>query len=207
MKAVNMVGTRRSQGAQKRQRLVEGARRMIYHQGVERTTLADVATEANVAVGNIFYYFKTKDELVDAIVEGYSEEGDELLARLDRRRTPRARLKALVDELDTTRDSVSQYGCPIGTLASELDKRCGIEASSGSQELLGSVVDWAERQFREMGQPDARDLAVTLVAAYQGITVLTHSLRDPDLMHRQSQRLLRWIDDLADRAAEAAPLP
>ena len=92
MKAVNMVGTRRAQGAQKRQRLVEGARRMIYHQGVERTTLADVATEANVAVGNIFYYFKTKDELVDAIVEGYSEERDELLARLDRRRTPRARL-------------------------------------------------------------------------------------------------------------------
>ncbi len=82
-----------------------------------------------------------------------------------------------------------------------------VEASSGSQDLLGSFVDWAERQFREMGQPDARDLAVTLVAAYQGIAVLTHSLRDPDLMHRQSQRLLRWIDALADRAAEAALFP
>jgi AcrR family transcriptional regulator len=207
MKAVNVVGTRRAQGAQKRQQLVEGARRMIYHQGVERTTLADVATEANVAVGNIFYYFKTKDELVDAIVEGYSEERDELLARLNRRRTPRTRLKALVDELDANRDSISQYGCPIGTLASELDKRFGIDASSRSQELLGVVVDWAETQFREMGRPDARDLAVTLVAAYQGTAVLTHSLRDPDLMHRQSQRMLRWIDALADRAAEAAPVP
>lgn len=202
-----MVGTRRAQGAEKRRRLIEGARRMIYHQGLERATLANVAIEANVAVGNIFYYFKTKDELVDAIVDDYSEQRDELLARLDRRRTPRARLRALVDELDATRDSVAQYGCPIGTLASELDKRCGVDASSGSRELLGTVVDWAERQFREMGQPDARDLAVSLVAAYQGTTVLTHSLRDPDLMHRQSQRLLRWIDDLADRAADAAPLP
>jgi len=207
MKAVNVVGTRRAQGAQKRQQLVAGARRMIYHQGVERTTLADVATEANVAVGNIFYYFKTKDELVDAIVEGYSEERDELLARLNRRRTPRTRLKALVDELDANRDSISQYGCPIGTLASELDKRFGIDASSRSQELLGVIVDWAETQFREMGRPDARDLAVTLVAAYQGTAVLTHSLRDPDLMHRQSQRMLRWIDALADPAAEAAPVP
>jgi TetR/AcrR family transcriptional regulator, transcriptional repressor for nem operon len=206
MKAVNMVGTHRSQGALKRQRLIESARRMIYQQGVERTTLADVATGADVAVGNIFYYFRTKDELVDAIVEGYSGEGAELLARLDRRRTPRARLKGLVEELDATRDSIAQYGCKIGTLASELNKRCGTEASAGSQELLGSVVDWAERQFREMGQPDARDLAVTLIAAYQGITVLTHSLRDPDLMHRQSRRLLRWIDDLADRQSEAAPL-
>jgi AcrR family transcriptional regulator len=207
MKAVNVVGTRRAQGAQKRQRLVEGARRMIYHQGVERTTLADVATEADVAVGNIFYYFKTKDELVDAIIDGYSEQRDELLARVNRRRTPRARLKALVDELDANRDSISQYGCPIGTLASELDKRFGIDASSRSQELLGVIVDWAEQQFREMGQPDARDLAVTLVAAYQGTAVLTHSMRDPDLMHRQSQRMLRWIDALAAPAAEAAPVP
>jgi AcrR family transcriptional regulator len=207
MMKVNMVGTRRAQGAQKRQRLVEGARQMIYQQGVERTTLADVATEANVAVGNIFYYFKTKDELVDAIVDGYSEERDELLARLNRRRTPRARLKAFVEELDATRDSISQYGCPIGTLASELDKRFGVDASSRSRELLGVVVDWVERQFREMGRPDARDLAVTLVAAYQGTAVLTHSLRDPDLMHRQSQRLLRWIDDVADPAAVASPLP
>jgi AcrR family transcriptional regulator len=207
MMKVNMVGTRRAQGAEKRQRLVEGARQMIYQQGVERTTLADVATEANVAVGNIFYYFKTKDELVDAIVDGYSEERDELLARLNRRRTPRARLKAFVEELNATRDSISQYGCPIGTLASELDKRFGVDASSRSRELLGVVVDWVERQFREMGRPDARDLAVTLVAAYQGTAVLTHSLRDPDLMHRQSQRLLRWIDDVADPAAVASPLP
>jgi TetR/AcrR family transcriptional repressor of nem operon len=207
MKAVKMVGTRRSQGAQKRQRLVDSARRMVYHQGVERTTLADVATEADVAVGNIFYYFKSKDELVDAVVEGYCGEGEEWLARLDRRRTPRSRLKGFVEGLDAIRDSISQYGCQIGTLASELNKRCGTEASSGSQELLGSVVDWAERQFREMGQSDARDLAVTLVAAYQGTAVLTHSLRDPELMHRQSRRLLRWIDDVADRAAEAAPPP
>jgi AcrR family transcriptional regulator len=207
MKAVNMVGTRRSQGALKRQRLIDSARRIIYQRGVERTTLADVATGADVAVGNIFYYFKTKDELVDAIVGGYAEASGELLARLDRRRTPRARLRGLVEELDANRDSLSQYGCEIGTLATELNKRCGTAASSGSQELLGPIVDWAERQFREMGQPDARDLAVTLIAAYQGTAVLTHSLRDPDLMHRQSQRLLRWIDAVADHPAEAPPLP
>ena len=202
-----MVGTRRAQGAQKRRQLVEGARRMIYHQGVERTTLADVATEANVAVGNIFYYFKTKDELVDAIIEDYSESGDETLALLDRRRTPRTRLRAFVEAIDTGRDTISQYGCPLGTLASELSKRSAFEASSGSQNLLGSKVDWAERQFREMGHPDARDLAVTLIAAYQGLAVLTHSLRDPELLHRQSQRLLRWIDALADHAADASLFP
>jgi len=73
--------------------------------------------------------------------------------------------------------------------------------------LLAHPTIGMARQFREMGQPDARDLAVTLVAAYQGTAVLTNSLRDPDLMHRQSQRLLRWIDALADPGAEAARVP
>jgi AcrR family transcriptional regulator len=202
-----MVDARRAQGVHKRQRLVDSARRMFYHQGVERTTLADVASEASVAVGNIFYYFKTKDELLDAIVGGYAAAVGELLARLDRRRTPRARLRGLVEELDATRESLSQYGCEIGTLATELNKRCGTAASSGSQELLGPIIDWAERQFQEMGHPEARDLAVALIAAYQGTALLTHSLRDPDLMHRQSQRLLRWIDAVSDHPAEASLLP
>jgi TetR/AcrR family transcriptional repressor of nem operon len=192
-----MVDGRRLRGDKKRERLVEGAQQVIYRQGVERTSLADVAEEAGVPVGNIYYYFKTKDELVDATVQSYSAGRTELLTQLDRKRTPRARLKGLIEALDNTRTAVSDYGCPIGTLASELDKQCGTNPSANSQELLGSMVDWAEQQFREMGQPDARDLAVSLIATYEGTTILTHSLRDPELMHRQSRRLMRWIDELA----------
>ena len=39
-------------------------------QGIEKTTLADIAQAADVPVGNIYYYFKTKDELVRAVVGG-----------------------------------------------------------------------------------------------------------------------------------------
>ena len=140
IRVATMVDARRAQGVHKRQRLVDSARRMFYHQGVERTTLADVASEASVAVGNIFYYFKTKDELLDAIVGGYAAAVGELLARLDRRRTPRARLRGLVEELDATRESLSQYGCEIGTLATELNKRCGTAASSGSRPMKSAKV-------------------------------------------------------------------
>lgn len=186
----------------KRERLVEGAQQMFYERGVERTTLADIAAKTGIAIGNIYYYFKTKDELVDAVVASHSQGREELIARLERRRTPRARLHAFLDELDATRTTVSDYGCPVGTLSSELNKRHGTEPSPGSQELLGSMVDWAEQQFRQMGQPDARDLAVTLIAAYEGATILTHSLRDPDLMHRQSRRLRRWLDELPQGSLE-----
>jgi hypothetical protein len=63
--------------------------------------------------------------------------------------------------------------------------------------LLELPIDWAERQFRLMGRRDAHDLAVALIASYQGIALLTNTFREPELMARESRRLGRWIDTLA----------
>ena len=184
----------RKQG--KRERLVAGARQVIYQQGVETTTIADIAQAADVPVGNVYYYFKTKDELVAAAIDGHAQDVHAVLRSLERHRTPQARLKALVRELMSQREQVADYGCPLGSLCSELDKRAdGLDRSCS--DLLRLPVDWAERQFRTMGRRDARDLAVALIAAYQGIALLTNTFRDPELMTREGRRLERWIDSLA----------
>jgi TetR/AcrR family transcriptional repressor of nem operon len=180
----------------KRERLVAAACQLLHQQGVEKTTLADIAQAADVPVGNIYYYFKTKDELVGAVVDAYSLDLRARLTSLDRHRTPKARLKALVRDLADQRELAAQFGCPMGTLCSELDKRDD-DLERTAAELLTLSVDWAEQQFRAMGRSDARDLAVALVAAYQGISLLTNTLRDPELMAREGRRLDRWIDSLA----------
>jgi AcrR family transcriptional regulator len=180
----------------KRQRLVAGARELIHQQGVERTTIADIAQAADVPVGNVYYYFKTKDELVTAAIEGHAGDVRALLESLERGGTPQARLKALVSELTAQRELAARYGCPLGSLCSELDKRIdGLDATCA--QLLALPIDWAERQFRLMGRRDARDLAVALIASYQGIALLTNTFREPALMARESRRLDRWIDSLA----------
>jgi AcrR family transcriptional regulator len=180
----------------KRQRLVVGAREVIHQQGVEKTTIADIAQAAEVPVGNVYYYFKTKDELVEAAIESHAGDVRTLLDSLERHRTPQARLKALVRALTDQRELAARYGCPLGTLCSELDKRTdGLDRTCA--QLLELPIDWAERQFRQMGRRDARDLAVALVAAYQGIALLTNTFRDPHMMTREARRLDRWIDSLA----------
>jgi hypothetical protein len=59
------------------------------------------------------------------------------------------------------------------------------------------MIDWGEQQFRSMGRRDARDLAIALIASYQGIALLTNTFREPELMVREARRLDRWIDSLA----------
>ena len=68
--------------------------------------------------------------------------------------------------------------------------------ASHCAELIRLPIAWTERQFREMGRRDARDLAVALIASYQGIALLTNTLRNPELMTREGRRLERWIDSL-----------
>jgi AcrR family transcriptional regulator len=180
----------------KRDRLVAGARQVIHQQGVEKTTIADIANAAGVPVGNVYYYFKTKDELVAAAIENHARDVRALLDSLQSGRGPQARLKALIRELTAQSELASRYGCPLGTLCSELDKRTdGLDRTCA--QLLELPIDWAEEQFRLMGRRDARDLAVALMASYQGIALLTNTFRDPQLMARQSRRLERWIDSLA----------
>ena len=184
--------------AGKRERLVEGVREVIYQQGVEKTTIADVARAADVPVGNVYYYFKTKDELVAAALESHAHDVRATLESLERHRSPQARLKALVRALTGQRELTARYGCPLGSLCSELDKRDDDAFDGACASLLQLPVDWAEQQFRSMGRRDARDLAVALIAAYQGIALLTNTFRDPELMNREARRLERWIDALTE---------
>ena len=180
----------------KRDRLVAGAREVIHQQGVEKTTIADIARQADVPVGNVYYYFKTKDELVEAAIDSHVEDIQSLLRTLERRRTPQARLKALVRELTAQRELAAQYGCPLGSLCSELDKRTD-ELHLACAEMLELPIAWSERQFQLIGRRDARDLAVALMASYQGIALLTNTFNDPELMTREARRIERWIDSLA----------
>jgi AcrR family transcriptional regulator len=182
--------------AGKRERLVAAARQIFHERGVETTTLADIAQAAEVPVGNVYYYFRTKDDLVESTVDAHAQDVRAQLDSLGRYRTPKARLKALVRMLADQRDVLAQYGCPLGSLCQELEKRHdGLDRSA--VKLIQLPIDWAEEQFRLLGRRDAHDLAVSMVASYHGIALLTNTFRDPDLMVREARRLERWIDSLA----------
>src|SRR3569832_340621 len=98
----------------KRERLVASAGDLLHRQGVAGTTLAQVAEAAEVPAGNVYYYFKTKDDLVRAVIDAREGEVRALLGSFESRRSPAARLKALAHQWVEMRDLVARYGCPFG---------------------------------------------------------------------------------------------
>jgi AcrR family transcriptional regulator len=182
-------------GRDKRQRLIAAARKIVHEQGVERTTLAHVASAADVPVGNIYYYFKTKDELLSAVLDAYNDDYQTLDQMLARHQTPKAKLKGLLRLWTTAPERIAMYGCPIGSLCSELDKR-NDDISRHAAAVLGRLITSAEEQFTQLGRRDAHELGVALVASWEGIALLANTLRDPGLITTEARRLERWIDSI-----------
>ena len=183
-----------SAAAGKRRRLAAAAARTVHERGVERTTIADIARAADVPPGNVYYYFKTKDELVAAALAEQEAGLDALTAELDRLPDPRDRLKGLVAAWVGRRDVAARYGCPTGTLAAELGKRDDGALDPAVGHVVRRLLDWVGRQFRELGAGDPDGLALALVGAYQGMSLLAHALRDAEIMTREGARLTRWLD-------------
>ena len=49
------------------------ATQLLRQQGIGQTTLADIAEAADVPVGNVYYYFKTKDDIIAAVIETHAQ--------------------------------------------------------------------------------------------------------------------------------------
>jgi TetR/AcrR family transcriptional regulator, transcriptional repressor for nem operon len=180
----------------KRQRLIAAASQLLHQQGAEKTTLAEIAQAADVPAGNVYYYFKTKDDIIAAVIDAHVQQSKAALASIDSsHRSPKSRLKALVGEYAGQSELIALYGCPHGSLCSELDKRPG-RPDFALAELMRVPIEWAEEQFRALGRRDAHDLAISLIAAYEGSALLANTFRDPDILAREARRLLRWIDAL-----------
>jgi AcrR family transcriptional regulator len=179
----------------KRERLVAAAVQLLHQQGIEGTTLADIAHEADVPAGNVYYYFKTKDEVIAAVVDAHIRQVKDTLASIDaRHRSPKARLKALVRELADQSEAVARYGCPLGSLCSEIDKRPDAPDFAAAA-LMRTILDWAEAQYRALGHEEhSRDQAIDMLAAYQGHALLANTLRDPTILSAAAGRIERGIE-------------
>lgn len=60
---------REAQAEARRNQLLDVARRLFAEQGMERTSIKDIAVAAGVAQGLIYHYFRSKDDLFWAILE------------------------------------------------------------------------------------------------------------------------------------------
>ena len=67
----------------KRQQILEGAKRVFLKMGFDAASMGAIAKEAGVSKGTLYVYFKSKEELFEAIVEEQRLQEAEQIFALD----------------------------------------------------------------------------------------------------------------------------
>ncbi len=184
----------------KRDRLIESAAELFHQHGMASTSLADIAKHAEIPIGNVYYYFKTKDELALAALDRRRQVLDQAYQSLDETEgDPRVRLIEAVRFFERVKDEYTRYGCPIGKIVmdSPVEKDSVTKAAA---QVFERFVDWAQQQFIQLGhQPESRRYAVSLMAGIQGAAVMAKSMNDPKVMSDEIERLTEWLGQLPNK--------
>lgn len=183
---------------QRRARLVESAARLVHQRGVSHSTVADIAEDAEVPPGSVYYFFKTKEDIIEAIVEKRLQDLERSLGKASNARTPHRRLERLLQMWVDDREIDTMYGCPLGSLCYEIAKGHN-PMSVVVLKPLQLLLQWAEKQFRELGlsSRESAGHALHLIAALQGISLIANAFGEVDMIVRETRRLKSWIKQVA----------
>lgn len=186
--------------AQTREQIVAAADDLFYRQGFAQTSFADIAAAVGISRGNFYYHFKTKDEILTEVIQLRLSRTARMLADWQGDGDcPRTRIASFIDLMIMNRAKITRYGCPVGSLCTELSK-LDHAAQGQANGLFTLFRDWLQRQFAQAGQgTDAPALAMHLLARSQGAATLAQSFHDEGFLRAEVADMHRWLDNTLSR--------
>lgn len=185
-----------------REQIVDAADQLFYKRGFEATSFADIAKVVNISRGNFYHHFKTKDEILDAVIAARLGQTRGMLAQWEAcGPDPISRIRSFIHILVANQPLIMRHGCPVGTLSTELAKldHPSLKQANG---LFTLFRVWLRKQFALLGRKaDADALAMHLLARSQGVAVLANAFRDKSFVQQEVRQLCEWLESCARKPA------
>lgn len=188
-----------------RDQIVEAADQLFYRQGYEHTSFSDIADVVQISRGNFYYHFKTKDEILDAVINARLANTQSMLEKWKiEGNDPADRIRSFINILIANRTDIKRYGCPVGTLCTELAK-LNHASQAGANKLFTLFRIWLRRQFTLLDRKaDGDALAMHLLARSQGVAILASAFHDESFIRQEVQQMLEWLQSCTDSSAYEA---
>jgi TetR/AcrR family transcriptional repressor of nem operon len=188
-----------------REHIVEAADQLFYRRGYEHTSFSDIADVVQISRGNFYYHFRTKDEILDAVIDARLAKTRTMLERWESEaRAPADRIRSFINILIINRADIKRHGCPVGTLCTELAK-LDHAAQAEASKLFTLFRTWLRRQFALLGrEADADVLAMHLLARSQGVATLANTFHDEAFIKREVDDMCEWLRSCTEGAPRLA---
>lgn len=177
-----------------RELIVEAADQLFYEQGFEHTSFAHIAEVVGISRGNFYHHFKTKDDILDAVICLRLERTHTMLENWQLAgATPLDRIRSFINILIMNRAKIKRFGCPVGTLCSELVK-LEHPSQDNANQIFTLFRVWLRQQFQALGQGEEADaLAMHVLAFSQGVATLACAFQDERFIRSEAARLNEWL--------------
>ena len=182
-----------------RERIEEKADTLFYESGFDATSFADIANEVGISRGNFYHHFKSKDDILDAVIDRRLASTQVMLDTWDGDASPEDRVISFIRILITNQTKIMAFGCPVGTLITELAK-LDHAAKGRAVEIFGLFRDWLAKQFAALGHTDDADvLSLHLLGRSQGLAVMASTFRDKGHLRSEVASLEDWFRGLSHK--------
>lgn len=168
-------------GKETRERIVRAAAELFHLHGYYHTSVDAIVQRAEVKKGNLYFHFRTKEEIGYAVVEAFAAQFSQLFA------TATASQGSLREQIHAFFGAMEQYhvdnqfqgGCPFGNLALEMgDNHPGIAAHVDTvfryfEGAIARLVEAAKQRCEVRAEVDSEQLAQFILSAFEGATLIT----------------------------------
>jgi len=181
-----------------REQIVAAADSLFYQFGFDHTSFADIATKVKISRGNFYYHFKTKNDILDAVIQRRLDNTRSMLRQWEREsEQPQQRIRSFIHILLTNGSKIKRWGCPVGSLTTELGK-LQHPAKGEANRLFTLFREWLRAQFKQLGfKQQADQLALHLLARSQGVATLANAFGDDKFVRREVNQMCEWLEQLS----------
>ena len=159
----------------KRDQLIESALKLFYRQGFHATGIDAIIAESGVARMTLYKHFKSKDELILAVLRHRDERFRHWFSNaVERRATmPGARLLAVFDALEEWFGQPDFTGCMFINASAEFaDPAHPIHKTAAAHKIL--MRRYLSGLARDAGAPTPEALGNSLALLVEGAIVMRH---------------------------------
>lgn len=177
----------------KRDRLAAAAAQLVLERGLDGATIAAIADLAGVPQGSVYYTLRSKADIAMAAAQHAAARRMDSILQWDAAKQPGERLIGYLDAAAANAVQTSQTGS-LTSLASRL-RAAAPDAAKLAAGALRDTIEWAARQFEELGFPSdaSQARALHLVSGIEGAGELAFALGDPLPIAREAAHLSRWV--------------
>ena len=186
-----------------RARIIDAARELFWKNGYEATGVAQILNKAGIGSGSFYWFFKSKEDLLVAVLKQYLELLDSMIAAPAYKKSndPIERIFLILDGYRQILEEYEfQLGCPIGNIALELGdkyekaRKMTIENFENWRNMIKKCLHDASNRFPS--DTDFDSMTVFILTTMEGAMMQARAHKDISYFDSSIAQLRAYFNSL-----------